>query len=1326
MERYEFSEGGSDKFWEVAVDGETLTVRYGRIGTQGQRKDKTFASAEAAEKEKARLIKEKTGKGYTRPATAESGAAAAPASIQSSAPATKTAAASAKPTVAAADAAAPTAVSRVEPPAKSTTESTADDPSPPTRQTVVAEDPPADEPRLVHGTALPTRMRRGAPPEKSPAEAWAAVRDMVRRDLERMQGGAPFPNQDALAAMLETPLAGLPAEQAARWFRVLADTFAPLMGYRHRDGYPAYNALVYDFAHALVDAHGAEYALRLVKLIDNNPHRRAYLEHPWGMAAWPALRAAVVRAPDADYRAALDWALAASARERDAKWHAIWSFLLADDRPEEHHALQFLPLLQAAVAQGIDVGDDVCFVPLLAECPGGADPRWFKKKDYFFYFTYSWVDTADIAATVHAAAAAQGVSPVRVLMWLLDYATEDDRTRLACALLDSREPEALSLLLPKSYDKWIRAGLEQAMDACPRWLFRQLLASYHPGRSEPTVKTRLTKLCQRFDVATLTGWIADLGERGQQTLDKLLATDARFATAEELPSVLRTPPWRKARGKTHADLVIPLQAIPTPFVFEMSDERRAALVESSRQQVWKAVREITTVASVLATVTEAERSIARQKDRPIPEFETPLPNRGVDESELANWVARRATQLLEADIVDGYRHPYHRLIHALPVLPDVIALRLWEQTGLIRSGNCNWWIDEQALLARFGERALPGFLGMLGADPIAGLTALQAVDAHDIAPFAARAFVQLKKARPLAIAWLKNHPRAAVFGLLPDAVGQPGTARNTAEFALRWLLTNVDSAKAALEDAVAAHAAQEARVADAVRQVLARDPLDQFPAKIAKLPGWLIPASLYRPRLKNGAALPDEAMIALAEMLSFCNSESLYAGIARVRADCDAESLAAFAWDLFSTWLGEGAPGKENWALRAIGWLGDDDSARRLTPLIRKWPGEAAHARAVTGLDVLADIGSDVALMHLNGIAEKLKFKGLQEKAREKIAAIAEARDLTPEELADRLAPDFDLDERGGLDLDFGPRRFRVGFDEFLKPWVKDPAGVRLKELPKPNKSDDATRAAEAVARWSALKKDARTVASLQLTRLEALLASGRRIAPAVFDTFFARHPLIRHLAQRLVWGVHAGDDALAAPRTLFRLTEDLTCADENDEPVRVDFSPDAPTAIGLVHPLHLSAEQKAAWGALFGDYEIAQPFPQLGRDTYALTEAERPLDKLSRFAGAKVESKRMRGMASRGWQLGDAQDGGCIFWVQREIALADGHRTWAVLEFGDGLLAGAADYEEDYQTLGDLSLGDDGFRWGNTVKHPFAALGPVAASELLRDLSQLTDAAKS
>jgi hypothetical protein len=65
----------------------------------------------------------------------------------------------------------------------------------------------------------------------------------------------------------------------------------------------------------------------------------------------------------------------------------------------------------------------------------------------------------------------------------------------------------------------------------------------------------------------------------------------------------------------------------------------------------------------------------------------------------------------------------------------------------------------------------------------------------------------------------------------------------------------------------------------------------------------------------------------------------------------------------------------------------------------------------VTGLDVLAAIGSDVALMHLNGIAQKVKFKGLQEKARAKIDQLAQARGLSAEELADRLVPDLGLDE---------------------------------------------------------------------------------------------------------------------------------------------------------------------------------------------------------------------------------------------------------------------------------------------------------------------------
>lgn len=62
--RFEFVEGTSSKFWEVVVEGSVLVVRFGRIGTAGQTKTKTFPSPEAARKELDKLVREKTGKGY--------------------------------------------------------------------------------------------------------------------------------------------------------------------------------------------------------------------------------------------------------------------------------------------------------------------------------------------------------------------------------------------------------------------------------------------------------------------------------------------------------------------------------------------------------------------------------------------------------------------------------------------------------------------------------------------------------------------------------------------------------------------------------------------------------------------------------------------------------------------------------------------------------------------------------------------------------------------------------------------------------------------------------------------------------------------------------------------------------------------------------------------------------------------------------------------------------------------------------------------------------------------------------------------------------------
>lgn len=64
MRRFELVEEGSRKFWEVEVAGSTVTVRFGRLGTEGQTKAKEHPSSAAAQKDADKLVVEKVKKGY--------------------------------------------------------------------------------------------------------------------------------------------------------------------------------------------------------------------------------------------------------------------------------------------------------------------------------------------------------------------------------------------------------------------------------------------------------------------------------------------------------------------------------------------------------------------------------------------------------------------------------------------------------------------------------------------------------------------------------------------------------------------------------------------------------------------------------------------------------------------------------------------------------------------------------------------------------------------------------------------------------------------------------------------------------------------------------------------------------------------------------------------------------------------------------------------------------------------------------------------------------------------------------------------------------------
>jgi uncharacterized protein (TIGR02996 family) len=83
---FEFSEGSSNKFWEVWVDGNKVLTRYGKIGAGGQTTVKDEGSPDAAQKLHDKLVREKTGKGYEEKG---GGGAAAPAPVAAVAPVKK-------------------------------------------------------------------------------------------------------------------------------------------------------------------------------------------------------------------------------------------------------------------------------------------------------------------------------------------------------------------------------------------------------------------------------------------------------------------------------------------------------------------------------------------------------------------------------------------------------------------------------------------------------------------------------------------------------------------------------------------------------------------------------------------------------------------------------------------------------------------------------------------------------------------------------------------------------------------------------------------------------------------------------------------------------------------------------------------------------------------------------------------------------------------------------------------------------------------------------------------------------------------------------------
>ncbi|GAB7045365.1 DUF4132 domain-containing protein [Catenuloplanes indicus] len=544
------------------------------------------------------------------------------------------------------------------------------------------------------------------------------------------------------------------------------------------------------------------------------------------------------------------------------------------------------------------------------------------------------------------------------------------------------------------------------------------------------------------------------------------------------------------------------------------------------------------------------------------------------------------------------------------------------------------------------------------------------------------------------VAWLTG-PRAAVLdrarreperaarALIPIAFGPAGPERRQATAALHTL-----AAEGHRGVVLAAAAGYGPAAATRIEPLLAADPLDALPTRIPELPAWLDVEALEPIRTPHGV-LPDDAVRHVLTMLMISKPGEPYAGLDLVRQACDAASLGAFVRSLLQAWLLADAPAKEPWPLDAQAVFGDDVTATELAAQIRAWPAEGAHTRAVRGVDALARIGTETALRLLHEIATTMKTRTVRERAVLRTADVAGAIGMTPDGLADRLTPVFGLGPDATFPLDFGSRTVIAGFDAQLRPWVADATGRRLRSLPKAAAADDAELAAAAHKRFAEVKKGVRKVAADVVRRLESALAEQRPWTGAELRALTA-HPLLFPVGARLLW--------VTADGTAFRIAEDRTFADAGDAPVPLDDDAE----VRLAHP---ALGIDAAWPEIFADYEIVQPFPQLGREVFTPSEGERTSGTLTRFDGVKTGTGRLLGLERSGWRrISDPYgDGGRQHTLLRD--LPGGRRV--EVDLNPGIPAWQPASEPD-QAI-------------ESVRVPLGTLSAVETSELIRDLTLAT-----
>ena len=154
---------------------------------------------------------------------------------------------------------------------------------------------------------------------------------------------------------------------------------------------------------------------------------------------------------------------------------------------------------------------------------------------------------------------------------------------------------------------------------------------------------------------------------------------------------------------------------------------------------------------------------------------------------------------------------------------------------------------------------------------------------------------------------------------------------------------------------------------------------------------WAFETPFSQVHKKDGSLAGEDYLAAVLVSYADMSAAGMSTEAKVLAGDLDERELHRYMAELFDKWLGSGAEAKKKWVLCAASIHGGEEIVPAFKKQIQEWPQHARGAMAAEAVKALALNGSAQALLLVDQISRKFKFRQVKAAAAPAVCRVSDA-----------------------------------------------------------------------------------------------------------------------------------------------------------------------------------------------------------------------------------------------------------------------------------------------------------------------------------------------